>query len=170
MNLIFKNVTTYTKEEFLTFEKFHINRVNKVSFIIYTVACIIILLSAIGLIYLGDNSGYIFLIVGIFFTVYRMSIPYWYTKRILKSDKLTENLENTFELFDDNLKVTNSVSASDIRYDQLFKVYESKNCFYLYINKLQVFILNKNNFSVGNSDEFSKFIEEKLGKNFKKIL
>lgn len=51
---------------------------------------------------------------------------------------------------------------SNIRYSDIYKIYESKDCFYLFRNKVQVFIISKKGFTKGNVTDFSKFINDEI--------
>lgn len=171
MEPLFKNTTDYTKKEYTEFEKFHINKVHKKSKIIFIILCAIIIIDAILLITIKSYTyGICFLIIGIVFLLLKLFLPYLHVKNIFKSDKITPNIKNNYEFYEDNMKIYNDISSSDIKYEKLYKVYESKDSFYLYTSKFQAFLVSKNCFSIGNSDDFSKFIENKLSENYKKII
>ncbi len=69
--------------------------------------------------------------------------------------------------FNDNNFIVNSfselVNTNDTcKYELLYKAYEVDEYFYLLIDKMVVFIVDKNGFENTTPDEFSKFLESKL--------
>ena len=44
---------------------------------------------------------------------------------------------------------------------KLHKVFETKEYFYLYVNEDTAFLVSKNGFKLGNSNDFSEFIKKK---------
>lgn len=48
-----------------------------------------------------------------------------------------------------------------MKYYKLYKIYETKTFFYLYIDNDHAFLINKSGFVRGLSDDFSKFINKK---------
>ena len=43
----------------------------------------------------------------------------------------------------------------------LHKVYETSDFFYLYVTRENAFLISKNTFSLGNKEDFSKFLKNK---------
>ena len=56
-----------------------------------------------------------------------------------------------------------------LRYYKIYRAYENKNYFYLYLNKDYAFIIEKSGFIIGNKDEFRNFIKSKFRFKFKGI-
>ncbi len=42
---------------------------------------------------------------------------------------------------------------SHVKYKSVYKIYETKDCFYIYITKMQAYILDKNGFTNGSCDD-----------------
>ena len=53
---------------------------------------------------------------------------------------------------------------------KLYKVFETKDYFYLYINPDYAMLVNKNSFEIGTSDDFRKFIKKKCLLKYRKAL
>ncbi len=65
------------------------------------------------------------------------------TKHFLKTDKLSLDLESVYNIDDETIEVINEKQTMKLKYDELFKVVETKKYIYLYINKMQALILTK---------------------------
>ena len=61
------------------------------------------------------------------------------------------------------------MNVNTVKYLNLRKVFETKDFFYLYLDKTHAFIINKKNFSIGTSLDFSRFIKKKCFLRFKKV-
>lgn len=70
-------------------------------------------------------------------------------------------MKNTYVFYDKYMQIINSSNNIKLNYYKLYKVFETKNYFYLYINKNYSFVLSKDGFSIGNPDDFYKFIKKK---------
>ena len=84
--------------------------------------------------------------------LFRMYFPmkrYQKTKKQYSKNKET-SISFTF------YKFYFSVGKKTFPYMRLFKVFETKDYFYLYI-----VLVNKNGFKLGNAEEFSEFIKKK---------
>ena len=57
--------------------------------------------------------------------------------------------------------ITNKLQYSKVRYFKLYKIFETTDFFYLYIDKEHAFLIDKNGFTFGSAEEFSKFIHKK---------
>lgn len=164
--MLFQNTTAYTKEEIITFQKYHFRKVNQVTYRINLVLSVLLLFVSVFLLYLHDSMGFLFLFIGIGFFVLFEALPYLQYAHMNKKSKLLSKIENTYQFYEDEIEITNSISNSKIKYDQLYRVYESNTCFYLYIGGNQGFILNKQSFQQGTPEEFAMFLKTKMEKNY----
>ncbi len=166
---LFKNSTTYTQDIYIEFLDFH-SKTFTFSYMLYTIFWTLLLLLCM---YLSFGIGNIFqgivLTLGlILFLGYRIYRPKMIVKKEKKSDKFTSNNTNTFIFFDKNFEVKNNNGTFTYRYFMLHKVFETKDFFYLYVTRENAFLISKSAFSLGSSDDFSKFIKKKCGIKFKK--
>lgn len=168
MEILFKNTTTLNKDNYLDLIKFH-GKKNNFKYYSYTAVMALILI--IGMSYQIILKNYISLIllalIFIGFLAYRLLSPYKKAEKEMKGEKLQGNLTNTFFFYDKNFIVKNKYGKDSLKYRKIFKIYENDDVFYIYINKENVFIIEKNNFEIGSSSEFKKFISKKVGYKFK---
>ena len=66
-------------------------------------------------------------------------------------------------------EVTNEQEDRIMRYSRLYKVYENKEFFYMYLDKENALVLEKSGFERGDPDSFGKFLKEKIKSKYKKI-
>lgn len=94
--------------------------------------------------------------------IWRVFHPYFFVKKEANSSKIQKQLKNTYSFYDKYMEIKNDNNNIKLNYYKLYKVFETENCFYLYINSNYSFILEKTGFSIGNADDFNKFIKKKL--------
>lgn len=168
MKILFKNITALNKDEYLELIKFH-GKKNNLKYYSYTAVMGLILI--IGMSYQIILKNYVSLIllalIFIGFLAYRFIEPYRKSEKEIKDEKIQGNLINTYIFYDENFVVKNKYGKDTLKYRKLFKVYENNNAFYLYINKEDVFIMEKDKFEIGNSEDFKEFISKKIGYKFK---
>ncbi len=86
-------------------------------------------------------------------------ISYNNSKKLIDS-----NMQYIFT--DDDFTIYSSckyaMTNGTFKYDFLHKVYETNNCYYLYINKIAAYIIDKNGFENTTPEDLSKFLESKL--------
>lgn len=73
--------------------------------------------------------------------------------------KYSKNRESCFTFSFYNFYFT--INKNTFYYFKLYKVYETKDYFYLYIDDENAAMVSKNGFKVGTAEEFSKFIKKK---------
>lgn len=170
MKILFKNTTTLNKDEYIELIKFH-GKKNNLKYYSYTAVMALILI--IGMSYQIVLKNYISLLllalIFIGFLAYRFLSPYKKAEKEMNGEKLQGNLTNTYIFYDKNFIVKNKYGKDNLKYRKIFKVYENDNVFYLYISKEDVFIIEKNNFEIGSSSEFKKFISKKVGYKFRSL-
>lgn len=84
-------------------------------------------------------------------------------KNAIKSNESTESLKIILD--DKKYKEITSNGSNELEYKNFYSYYESKNYFYLYVDKVNALILPKREF---NNDELS-IIDETLNKQIKKV-
>lgn len=91
------------------------------------------------------------------------------TKRIKTDNTGTFDSVNTLKFYDDKIVMENKQlkSTGELRYDQFYKVMESKDYFIFYININQASLIRK--IDVENINAFREFIAGKFGGRLKKI-
>ena len=110
-------------------------------------------------------NNYFFLIAGIaVIAIYFIVITF----TLKKQTKNFKDIENEYIFNDEGILVIGSTGGTreqiDIKYNNLFKVKETKNSYYLFINNYSALILKKDKkyFSLGDSDKLKKLFSLKL--------
>ncbi len=163
MEKLFENTTTYTSDVYKEFVNFHNQKYN-LRYHSYTLFILILIVFCMVLQFNYGNIliGALFVFVMIAFLVWRVFHPTFFVKKEAKSDKIQKQMKNTYSFYDKYMTIKNSKNNIKFNYYKLYKVFETENYFYLYINKNYSFVLAKDAFSVGNPNEFYKFMKRKL--------
>lgn len=158
MKPLFKNVTKYNSKNYNQFIEFHSKKYS-FSHDFYTLIMSILLIYCIILNIKQKSLPFILLFscILIIFLLLRLYIPmrrYQDTKK-----KYSKNRESCFTFSFYNFYFT--INKNTFYYFKLYKVYETKDYFYLYIDDENAAMISKNGFKVGTAEEFSKFIKKK---------
>lgn len=170
MKILFKNTTKYTKAIYKEFVEFHNKKYN----FQYTLFNIFIIALLIFFVICQISYKYYVLaiiscIIFTAFCLYRYFHPISVVVKELNGKTIKEEKSFTFKFYDKYFKVESGMELNLVKYYKLRRCFETKDFFYLYIDKTHAFLINKENFSIGNSKDFSKFIREKCFLKFKKI-
>lgn len=158
MKPLFKNITIYNSKNYNQFVKFHGEKFN-FSYNAYTLTFLVLALYCFISSIIQKN---IFLIL-LFFAIlgltilFRMYIPakrYQKTKKKFAQNKSTSV---TIDFFKYYFKVQQNIYP----YLKLYKVFETKDYFYLYIDDEHAVLVNKSGFKVGTVEDFTEFIKKK---------
>jgi Ca2+/Na+ antiporter len=163
MKILYKNKTKYTKEVYSKYLQFHQNKFgNKYTF--STVVTILLLCFCIitNLQYYHKSVAFILLITLIIFCFYRFYHPIKLVKQELKTEKFKNEIEFAFKFYNKFFTIFDSKNLEKVQYWKLHRIYETKDFFYLYIDKNHAFLLDKNTFTRGDTSEFLKFIKRKI--------
>ena len=168
MEKLFENKTTYDKDTYIEFLKFH-NKTYNFSYMAYTVFWSFLFILSIYLSFSSQNrlQGVLLTIVLICFVFYRVYRPKRIVDKEMKSDKVSTNNTNTFSFFEKNFEIMNNNGSFTYRYFMLHKVFETSDFFYLYVTKENAFLVAKDSFTFGTAEDFSKFIKNKCKLKYK---
>lgn len=160
---LFENTTTYTKEIYDDFVRFH-NKKYNLKYYLYTFAFLIAFVFCMVLQFCYGNIilGIVFTVAAVVFIAYRSLHPYLFIKKEASSDKVQKQLTNTYSFYDDHMEINNKNNIIKLKYYKLFKVFETDTVFYLYLNKNYSYVLRKSGFSIGSSKNFYTFIKKKI--------
>lgn len=162
MEKLFENTTAYSTGVYKEFLEFH-NQKYSLKYHLYTLLFVFALIFCMILQFSNNNIGLgiIFTCVLIFFILYRVFQPLLFVKKEASSNKIKKQMRNTYSFYDKYMKVTNGKDVVKLNYYKLHRVFNTPKYFYLYINKNYSFILDKNNFTIGNAKNFGTFIKKK---------
>jgi hypothetical protein len=61
------------------------------------------------------------------------------------------------------------IPTSATRYEMIYKAFETKDFFYIYINRKQIYIIGKNDFTRSSADDLRELLKARLRKRFQII-
>ncbi len=163
MEIQFKNITKYSKKVYNDFLIFHTQKYFG-KFIFY------ISIIMVGLIYMLiwnlKNKNWILVLVLLLMMIIYLFYKFFLQKKIIskemKSDKIKNEQEFEFDFYENYFVVKNQNNSDKSKYSVIKKIFETKEYFYLYINKTDALLLNKNKFIIGDVNEFNKYITKKI--------
>lgn len=163
-----KNTTTLTEEEIIRFQTFHMNVAHRGTLIFNILLCVILfIMGAVILIKDHNNWGYAYFLLGVIYLVYRLMMPKQTAKLMIARDPNVLNLTNTYVFGKKDITVSGNDFSSKVTYDKVYRIYETNQNFYLYMDRNQAYILAKDGFEQGKVEELTKFLKQKLQKKFK---
>ena len=172
MNLkpLFKNTTKYNKMVYDKFLAFH-GKKYKFTYMSYTALVIGFILLVLILQVKNHNFDIAIILCCslTFFVFWRFFRPVSEVSKEYKSDKIQKEKEFTFQFYPKFFTVEDNKEFCEIKYYQLYKIFETKDFFYLYIDKTHAFLVDKSKFLKNNPCEFSKFIKKKCWWNYKLV-
>ncbi len=168
MQPLFKNKSTLSTNTYIHLVEFHQLK-NNWKYWLYTATISLLFIVCTAFQIAANNYFVCFLLLICFiaFLLYRFIEPYHKTKKELGSDKVQNTLVNYYFFYEKYFRIKNNIGSSKLRYYKLYKVYENDDSFYLYLNKNNAFILEKNGFIIGDEKSFKSFIKNKVKFRFK---
>lgn len=169
MQALFKNKTVLSSKNYLHLVDFH-QKKNNWKYWLYTATLSLLFIIAISFQLIAKKYFIAVLLFVAFlaFLGYRFIQPYYKTKKELTSDKVQKNLINYYFFYEKYFRVKNTLGNSKLKYYKLYRVYENEQYFYLYLDKSNALIVEKNGFMIGNVNSFRNFIKNKVRFKFKK--
>jgi len=158
MKPLFKNITIYNSKNYNQFVKFHGEKFS-FSYNMYTLVMLALMLYCLILNIMQKNI-FLFLLFLAMITltvVFRMYLPtkrYQKTKKKFAQSKQTHVTINFYNFY---FKIEQKVYP----YVKLYKVFETQDYFYLYIDDEHAALVNKKGFKIGTVEEFTEFIKKK---------
>ena len=149
-NKLFENETEYSANDYVKFLRFHKKKFS-FSYIIYTLFWSVILFLSLFLAF-GTGArlqGVLITIILIIFVIYRFVRPNIIANSEFNSDKLEDNNVNTFSFYDKEFEVLNKNGTFTYKYFMIYKIFEIKDFYYIYMSKENAFLVSKYAFSKG---------------------
>lgn len=169
------NNTIYSDESIRKYISFSMNKGKhhsvhkKICTIIWAILVVVLLASIILLAYVKPAKLIEvipeFIIVTMAFLLVNVILPrisYKNGQKLIGSTMQFVFNENGFLI---NSSCEYAKANGEYKYDFLYNVYEMDNYYYLYINKVSAYIVDKNGFENTMPEDFSKFLESKLPPN-----
>ena len=162
MKILSKNTTKYTKENCNNFTEFHSNKFGKKElFKIITGTILFIYLLISNIIY----KNWIFLLLVIILGIIAYFLKNKEIDKIRKNKK--KQKDYTFYFYEKYIKIKCKRSFERLAYFKIYKIFETNEYFFLYLDEKSSLILSKKGFEVGTPKEFSKFIKRKCPFKYK---
>lgn len=163
MKILFKNNTKYTKNVYQKFLQFHQQKYgNKYTFTTSLTIILLFFCIITNIKYSNYFTALILIFALIGFCFYSFFYPVKKVKKELKTEKFEKEKVFTFCFYDNFFTISDKFFFDKIKYWKLYRVYETDQFFYLYINKDHAFLLDKSTFVKGNINNFSKFLRRKI--------
>lgn len=120
--------------------------------------------------------GIFWIIIGLLY----IPLVFLFTKQTKSTDHIQYHtsygkLDETYT-FDNNgitIKQTDNKefnSVTSFKFEEIYKLYKTKQDYFLYVNKERIHIIPKSSLKSGTIDDFEKLLKNKLKSKFKKIL
>ena len=171
MELKFKNITKCTKNIYNEFLRFHSQKhkneyLLKAILILFVVTYMVIF----NVIYKNYIIALIIIGIAVLLCVSKECYQRKTTRRELKSSKIKNSEEIEFSFYNKYFTTKINQKRQKVRYFRIYKVCNDNKNFYLYLDKTHAFIISKNGFVKGTSEEFEKFIIKKCRFKIGRIL
>ena len=144
MKLLFKNTTKYSKSVYDEFLKFH-RKKYRFTYILYNVIVIALILFCITVQvqYHNFTIAILFCFALSLFVLWRYLHPIEEVTKEYNSEKIQKEKSFTFKFYEKFYTCEDSKQISKLKYYKLYKVYETNDFFYLYIDRTHSFLLDK---------------------------
>lgn len=158
MKPLFKNKTIYNSKNYNQFIEFH-NKKYGFSYRIYNVIMIILLIYCIILNIVQKNFLLIlmFMAMLVIFLLFRIYLPIRQYQNTQKEYKKHKEVSFIFSFY----KHYFTLNKKTYYYVKLYKVFETNDYFYLYVDEDNAALVNKSGFKIGTAEGFSEFIKKK---------
>lgn len=161
MKVLFKNITYYNKEKYNELLEFHKDKFG-IKIIATTLAMIVFAIYIIIENIIHKNWKIFVLIIVLGVIAYLIEKIFHNSKNKRNNNKKSENEKKyIYTFYKYFFKVKAGKKREIFFYFRLYKIFETEDEFYLYLDEDHSLIVSKTGFKMGNSKEFSKFIKRK---------
>ncbi len=120
-----------------------------------------------------DEAGIVWIVFGILFFPFTLFLTKIMQKNINRSMNLLSTETKEYYRFEEQKfvvrqnKGTDYLAATEAAYSYLYKVIESKDCYFLYLSKAQAHVVFKSGLISGSLAELNAILARNLGSRFK---
>lgn len=149
------------------------------SIVILVFSAVILLFGIIGLIWGEDKEDFVYAMYCVCFAILFYPIYlgiYAITSKFIKPNlaMMSAETEQQFQFFEDKfmcsqIKGEEFSDFMQAKYPMLFKVVETASQYFLYITRVQCYVINKADITAGSVDELNNILTNNLGEKFKKL-
>jgi hypothetical protein len=172
MDAIIEVRTEYGGSEYFRFNRFHLFR--KSWYIAYLPVLVFLLIGMANW-FDGDRvKGVVMAAVGLFFPLIMLGTVHLTAKRHLKTNKMYASMKHVYYSFDQD-RIYHETNNKGLKttietgWDNVYRSYEAKDSFYIYISNMQAFIIPKKDIVAGTADEFRRILQERVGSRHRKM-
>ncbi len=162
MKMLFKNTTKYSKECYENFLIFH-NKKFGISSNLYTLVIVLLITFCLVLQYKSGNIklAFVFILALILFLLWRIFYPIKEVKDEFNSKKITKESTFIFRFYEKYFTISDGTQIDKYYYWKLYRIFNTNDYYYFYLDRKYAFLINKNGFSLGSEKDFSSFIKTK---------
>ncbi len=143
MNPLFTNTTTYTFETYKQFAKFVSNKINKFNNRIIVIELCFLALAAISAKTGSAFMKQVFIVSCFFFPPAILAVQNKQIKKTWNTNKIFHDAIYTYEFYEDRIEAESPNGHTAVKYENVYKVLEDKNCFFIMIANNQGFMIDK---------------------------
>lgn len=160
MKILFKNNTKYTKEKYNAFIEFHKKKYGK-KILIKLTLILVCLIYIIVFNIINKNWRIIILLFFIAIILYFLNNTKQKKQSSNNKKIITKQKAFTFYFYEKYIKIKCGRKFDRLKYFELYKIFETKDYFFLYTDEEHSLIISKDGFEIGNAKEFTNFIKKK---------
>ena len=162
--------TQYTKESYRKFQWFHSTRkgVRKVVFITYLAIMICVAVTLLFMLLIDGRNLIATLFISLsllFLSMLYILRPHINANSTFKKNPSLFDAELTFTFHENYFTLQTKgmvIGTSDIPYEALYRVYQTKDYFYLYAQQRLSYIIDKADFTVGKPQDLAVLLEKAI--------
>lgn len=163
-------VMTEEAKHYARFNVFHSLRINWLKNLLSSV---LVLIVAIFALYREELvTAIVFFVLTPLFPFILVLIQYLSVKSRLSSDSLYGTTSREYVFYDEYIAISSKEGKRETardaeRYDSLWRVFERKDAFYVYVDEKSAFVVSKDCIVSGDEEKLKAHFEQKLGDRFK---
>ena len=172
MKILFKNVTKYSEENYNQFLDFHASKFGLKNLLYF----IFVTLFLLWFIYLEIKENAFFFAFIIFLGLILFYFFYYFkpqkeAQKSYNSPQIQEEESFSFIFYEHEFKITSLKEKKSVIvvYNELYKIFDTENFFYFYLDDTHSYIIDKKSFVKGNSNEVSEYFKRHYFFKYKKV-
>lgn len=171
MENLFKNTTTLTLNTRCGLEEFQYGLSKPKRYIICLIALVILFWVkqhdfVEDFVSASVNYMVALLTLVLFMWALRKLHKFLYKKNLKTDKRFASPVEAEYMFSEDSFSYAIGANQGSMEYKLLYKVYESNDFFYLFVNRMEAYIVGKDGFTSGSPEQFRNFMMSKMGKKF----
>lgn len=160
--------TTYTLDVYSNFNKFHFNNQENIRIILFIGLLVAVFFSVYSIISINIIMIIFSVTISILFLLATFTnfIPYLMTKEIKKNKVLEQPFKVKYSFMLKCLKVEINNQVNSYNYKDIYEVYDVKDYFYIYIDRMNCFIIGKKDLNKDQIVNLTEFLEKEFNDRY----